>query len=135
MAPSQDLVLHVSLRHITPAIWRRLLLPREYTLTQLHRTLQLVFAWQECHLHEFEIGERRFEAPRLPFLLGGERASPPEDSGGPGGFEALVKGLASPRTRAGREFREWVGPDYDPSRFDAWQVGRMLTLAAAYGAI
>jgi hypothetical protein len=28
-----------------------------------------------------------------------------------------------------------VGPDYDPARFDPWQVGRMLTMAAAYGAM
>ena len=187
LAPRQDLVLRVSLRDIVPEIWRTVRVPREYTLAQLHRTLQLVFAWQDYHLHVFEIGERRFEAPdeeaegestairltalplatgdrflyrydfgddwehdvvveavvpvtdpedpRWPYLMGGERASPPEDCGGPGGFAALVRGLARPRSREGRELREWVGPDYDPARFDPWQVGRMLTMAAAYGAM
>ena len=63
LAPRQDLVLRVSLRDIVPEIWRTVRVPREYTLAQLHRTLQLVFAWQDYHLHMFEIGERRFEAP------------------------------------------------------------------------
>jgi hypothetical protein len=63
LATRQDLVLRVSLRDIVPEIWRTVRVPREYTLAQLHRTLQLVFAWQDYHLHRFEIGGRRFEAP------------------------------------------------------------------------
>jgi hypothetical protein len=182
-----DLVLRVHLSSLTPEIWRVVRVPGEYTLAQLHRTLQLVFGWQDCHLHEFEIGGRRFEAPgeeaegepttvqlrelgivegdvflyrydfgddwehtitvqsilpvsaaeepRWPLLLDGARAGPPEDCGGAGGYGELVAALRRPRSKAGKAHRAWVGPQYDPDAFDPWQVGRMLTLAAAYGAL
>ncbi|HEY0930771.1 MAG TPA: plasmid pRiA4b ORF-3 family protein [Gemmatimonas sp.] len=186
-AAPTDFVLRVHLESITPEIWRALRVPGEYTLAQLHRTLQLVFGWQDYHLHEFTIGTRRFEAPgeeaegestairladlalvagdrflyrydfgddwahvievealespvdlaepRWPLLLGGARAGPPEDCGGVVGYAELVTALARPRTKAGQTHRDWVGPTYDPAVFDEWHVGRMLTLAAAYGAL
>nr|MCU0650302.1 plasmid pRiA4b ORF-3 family protein [Gemmatimonadaceae bacterium] len=57
---------------------------------------------------------------RWPRVLDGERAGPPEDCGGPPGLAALLEQLTKPRTRAGREMRAWVGPHYDPARFDVW---------------
>ncbi len=72
---------------------------------------------------------------RWPRLLDGARAGPPEDCGGPPGLAALLEQLSAPRTRAGREMRAWVGPHYDPARFDVWHVERALTFAAAHGAI
>ncbi len=89
--------------------------------------------------HDIVVEERRpntdpLDRP-LPYLLDGERAGPPEDCGGTGGLAELLRVLKAPRTKAGREMRAWVGASYDPSRFDAWHVDRMLTLAAAYGAI
>lgn len=57
------LVLRVTLEHIQPPIWRTILVPETYSLLQLHRALQIVFAWQECHLHAFEIAGRRFSTP------------------------------------------------------------------------
>ena len=72
---------------------------------------------------------------RWPRLLDGARAGPPEDCGGPPGLTELLDALARPRSKAGRAMREWVGPHYDPARFDVWHVERALTFAAAYGAI
>lgn len=43
-ATLMDFVLHVQLDDISPGIWRVLKVPSEFTLAQLHRTLQLVFA-------------------------------------------------------------------------------------------
>jgi hypothetical protein len=36
-----------------PPIWRRLLVRSDITLSRLHRILQAVFDWHECHLHMF----------------------------------------------------------------------------------
>ena len=51
--------LKVTLRGIRPAIWRRLLVPAETTLTGLHRVLQIAMGWQDSHMHEFRIEGRR----------------------------------------------------------------------------
>ncbi len=36
-------------------IWRRIAVPVNMTFNKLHQVLQVVFGWQECHLHEFYI--------------------------------------------------------------------------------
>src|ERR1017187_2384819 len=47
----------------SPSIWRRLLVPAEVTLAQLHDVLQAVMGWQDCHMHEFRMGRRYFGRP------------------------------------------------------------------------
>ncbi|QYM78470.1 plasmid pRiA4b ORF-3 family protein [Horticoccus luteus] len=61
-----------------------------------------------------KIGEME-KGVRYPLCTAGERAGPPEDCGGLEAFHDLLKSLAEPDTELGREWREWVGPDYDPS--------------------
>ena len=46
-----------------PPIWRRILAPASMSLAQLHDAIQLVFGWQECHLHEFTAGHERYGPP------------------------------------------------------------------------
>ena len=46
-----------------PPIWRRLLVPANVTLAQLHDVLQVAMGWQECHLHEFTAGGGQFGRP------------------------------------------------------------------------
>ena len=70
-----------------------------------------------------------------PALLDGARAGPPEDCGGPHGYAELVATLEEPLSAGYGELRQWVGPAYDPEVFDRWMVGRMLTLAVAWGAV
>ncbi len=48
--------LHVTLLHIDPPIWRRLRVPGELSLAELHRVLQISMGWTESHLHQFELG-------------------------------------------------------------------------------
>ena len=49
----------------------------------------------------------------------GERACPPEDCGGVGGFQDFLEKLEDePYSDESKELREWAGLDYDPSRFD-----------------
>jgi Plasmid pRiA4b ORF-3-like protein len=52
--------LKVTLLGTSPPIWRRLLLPADLTLAQLHDVLQAAMGWQECHMHEFSAGGRHF---------------------------------------------------------------------------
>lgn len=52
--------LKVSLRRISPMIWRRLLVPEEMTLFGLHRTIQIAFSWEDYHLHAFKLHGRHY---------------------------------------------------------------------------
>ena len=54
--PSNAVRLHVSLAEIEPEIWRRLVVPADWTLDRLHPVLQAAFGWTDSHLHEFRIG-------------------------------------------------------------------------------
>jgi len=55
-ATPQDVVhLKVSLRGITPPVWRRLLVPARTTLAQLHSAIQVAFGWENYHLHGFTV--------------------------------------------------------------------------------
>lgn len=49
----------------------------------------------------------------------GERACPPEDCGGVGGFQDFLEKLEDePYSDESKDLREWAGLDYDPARFD-----------------
>lgn len=62
----------------------------------------------------------------LPSVIQGDRACPPEDCGGPPGYEHLLEVLANPRHDEFEELSEWVGPSFDPERFDVAAVNRKL---------
>ncbi len=57
--------IKVTLLGSSPPIWRRLLVPADMTLEQLHSVLQEAMGWDDDHLHEFRIGQRRFGRPAL----------------------------------------------------------------------
>ncbi len=47
--------LKVSLRDISPMIWRRLLITSNTTMAHLHAILQTALGWEDIHLHRFRI--------------------------------------------------------------------------------
>ena len=63
--PPEIYQLKVTLLGTSPPIWRRLLVPADVTLAQLHDVLQAAMGWEDGHLHEFSIGQRRFGDPIL----------------------------------------------------------------------
>ncbi len=60
MENATALQIHVELVDVKPPIWRRLLVPADTTLDQLHLLLQGAFGWTDSHLHGFRQGDRRF---------------------------------------------------------------------------
>ena len=60
--------------------------------------------------HELVI-EEKTEDGDAPKMLGGDRACPPEDCGGPFGYRECMEGLA-----------DWLDDDYDPEVFDTESV-------------
>jgi hypothetical protein len=182
--PSEVFQLKATLLGTMPPIWRRLLVPADLTLAQLHDVLQAAMGWQDCHMHEFSAGQRRVGKPNpedrlmgmppvenertvrlssvlgrvgtkaiytydmgdswehgivlekclpidpgtaYPICTGGERACPPEDCGGIGGFYDLLDALGDPTHDQHDELQDWVGDDYDPDAFSIEDVNQMLT--------
>ncbi|WP_158544884.1 plasmid pRiA4b ORF-3 family protein [Blastococcus sp. TF02-09] len=74
--------------------------------------------------HDVRIGRRQIAA--VPTCLDGAGACPPEDCGGPGGYERLQEVLADPRHHEHADARAWLGRPLDPERFDPTEVTRRL---------
>jgi hypothetical protein len=71
---------------------------------------------------------------RLVRCTGGARACPPEDSGGPHGYAELLEVLGNPASEEHTDMKAWVGPRFDPERFDIAAVNKKLaTLSRRFG--
>jgi len=55
--------LKVTLQGIRPPVWRRLLIPANMTLRDLHEIIQTVMGWDDDHLHDFDIAGERYGDP------------------------------------------------------------------------
>jgi hypothetical protein len=53
----------VTLAGSKPPIWRRLLIPGQMTLVQLHEVLQIAMGWTDSHLHDFDIDSEMYGEP------------------------------------------------------------------------
>ncbi len=53
--------LKVSLKHAKPPIWRRLLVPSDIELNELHGVIQAAFEWTNSHLHQFVDGRTSYQ--------------------------------------------------------------------------
>jgi hypothetical protein len=87
--------------------------------------------------HELVVEERlAAEAGTIyPVCVAGEGACPPEDCGGPWGYEHLREVLADPTSDEHEDMLAWLGldkgTDFDPHRFDLSEVNRALASAGA----
>jgi hypothetical protein len=53
----------IALLDIEPAIWRRVLVPADTTLDQLHEVIQAAFGWWNYHLHQYLIDGQIYALP------------------------------------------------------------------------
>jgi Plasmid pRiA4b ORF-3-like protein len=67
------LVLKITLLGLRPPVWRRVRVAGDSTLRTLHHVIQAVMGWHDSHLHEFEIGDRRYGEPDDEPWPGAER--------------------------------------------------------------
>jgi len=76
--------------------------------------------WEHAILIEKAIETDDISARKV-VCLKGKRACPPEDCGGPWGYQNLLEALATPedeRDENSKEFVEWIGDDWDAEAFD-----------------
>lgn len=79
---------------------------------------------------EHEVVVKKIEPPRpgeqYPRCLDGGRAAPPDDCGGPWGYEELLEARLDPESEDYERAIEWLGEDFDPESFDCRQVNERL---------
>lgn len=67
---------------------------------------------------------------KIPELLDGKGACPPEDCGGVGGYENMLEALADKNDPENQEYRDWLGLDddekWDPNEFDVTSTNHLL---------
>lgn len=62
-APEQIARIRISLNHIEPEIWRLVEVPLGTHLKGLHDVIQAAMGWQDYHLFEFRVGDKRYGIP------------------------------------------------------------------------
>lgn len=67
-----------------------------------------------------------------PVCLKGKRACPPEDCGGPWGYQNLIDALRDPDHPEHDELVDWASPDFDPEEFDVETTTAMMRVAKAF---
>ena len=105
-------------------------------------TLQSVLHGPKSHIrYEYDFGDGwdhqlqlekvvELEDPILAICLGGARACPPEDCGGPWGYGKLQAILKDPEHPEHEEMSEWIGPGFDPDAFDIEVINKRLARLA-----
>lgn len=71
--------------------------------------------------------ERVFDAidyVTYPLCVGGENACPPEDCGGPGGYEELLEKIQDPKHEEFEDAMRWLGGFFAPKSFDANRINQ-----------
>ena len=64
--PCNFFQIKITLLGSKPSIWRRVLVPSDFTLEELHWAIQAAMPWTNSHLHQFiDENERRYSDPRF----------------------------------------------------------------------
>jgi len=91
---------------------------------RLHYAYHFGEGWQvEVRVEKVTVVEKGVV---YPSCLAGERAGPPEDCGGLEAFHDMLACIKEPDTDIGREWIEWLGPEYDATRCDVEKINKAL---------
>jgi hypothetical protein len=94
------------------------------------RLNQVINSEKQKFLYEYDFGdswehtlllEKILPADKsvdYPICIDGKRNCPPEDCGGSGGYEELLKIIKNPRHKEHNDMIEWLGDEFDPEEFD-----------------
>ena len=79
------------------------------------------------HLLTFkQLSKGQHAAVERAVCIDGQRASPPEDCGGVGGYEELLTALADKRHPEHAATKRWIGRRFDPEAFSIDKANRFL---------
>ena len=92
-------------------------------------------------LYEYDLGDSWMHAITLEGTLdvkgeemawcaGGARACPPEDCGGPPGYEHVLEAISDPHHQEHGAMLDWVGGGFEPEEFDVQAADSALSRLA-----
>lgn len=110
--------------------------PFSRLLDRVGKTCLYEYAFGDGWEHRIRLESIRQLQPgeTSPACLDGARACPPEDCGGPLGYQDLLEAVAGGRSTRHKDLREWIGGSFDAKRFDRAAVNRTLALLRARAA-
>jgi hypothetical protein len=78
--------------------------------------------------YEYDFGDswQQADAATVARCLAGKRACPPDDCGGPWGYQDLLKILRNPRHKEHKTMKDWLGRPFDPEAFDPAATDALL---------
>jgi hypothetical protein len=93
-----------------------------------HQTFTFDYDFGDGWEHDVVIEELIHSDTGLKFAvcLDGERACPPDDVGGPGGYVNFLEAIADDDHEEHDDFLEWVGGSFDPAEFDVANANALL---------
>ena len=91
-------------------------------------TLEYVYDFGDGWKHIITVEEAEPADMRqpIPACLDGQRACPPEDVGGTGGYGDMLQALADPDHEEHESYKQWLDRRYEPETFDPALVNLML---------
>lgn len=114
----------------------------EGTLDEAGVTLQQALGARKTFIYVYDFGDDwchkvkvekivPLQAPLpLAACLEGENACPPDDVGGPPGYEEFLQALADPAHPEHESMTEWIDYDFDPAEFSVAEVNARLKYVA-----
>jgi len=102
-------------------------------LTQPGDRLTYEYDFGDDWMHELSLVAVHNQTTRLSaaLCLDGARACPPEDCGGPPGYEDFLAAIRDPKHEEHESMKEWIGGEFDPEAFDFAGVARALSRVKA----
>lgn len=59
--PVPSYIFNISITFSDPLIWRRVQVPGNFSLAQLHDVIQQAMGWTDSHVHQFQVGKISYE--------------------------------------------------------------------------
>ena len=135
LAEPVTLRLHVRLDEVFPPVWRRIEVASDLGLDDLHEVLQVVFDWEDAHLHRFTTGPQL--DPGQAFVAGFDLLETwdDEDGGTPEWQVRLDELLAEPGERLHYQYdygdNWWLTLELEDIADDGVPAGRAVCTGGA----
>ena len=87
-----------------------------------------IYDFGDCWEHDLTVLAVRPPDPDViyPVCIGGERACPPEDVGGPWGYQDFLEAVLNPQHEEHDRMLEWIGGKFDSNAFDLDEANKRL---------
>ncbi len=101
---------------------------RDMKLNRKGKVFSYLYDFGDEWQHEILVEDRLSveDKAQFPLCVAGERACPPDDSGGVPGYERHLSVRLDPDHPAAEYTAGWLDPEFDPERFDAHRVNSVF---------